>query len=104
MQYENLLKLQQITAKIIQKGNLEIGKELLDLLSDFIKESNEVSDEHNGLYIDCRDYYYYAEKRVELGCGHGSLLSLEEFMYLQEDEFFSCLIENYKNYYNLKGE
>lgn len=33
MQYDNLLKLQEITAKTIQKGNIELGKELLDLLS-----------------------------------------------------------------------
>lgn len=45
-------------------------------------ESNEASDEWHELYIDCRDYYYYAKKRVELGCELGSLLTLEEFMYL----------------------
>lgn len=104
MKYENLYKLQQLAAKRIQKADFEEGKEILDLLYGFIMESNGTSDEWCELYIDCRDYYYYAKKRVELGCEYGSLLSLEEFMYLQEDEFFSCLIENYKNYYNLKEE
>lgn len=104
MKYEHLYKLQQLAAKRIQKADFEEGKEILDLLSDFIMESKEADDEWHELYIDCRDYYYYAKKRVELGCEHGSLLTLGEFMYLQEDEFFSCMIENYKNYYNLKGE
>lgn len=91
MNYTNLLKLQQIIEKTIKKADFELAKELIDLLSDFIMESREGYDEWSELYIECKDYYDYAKARVESGCELEYLLTLEEFIFLQEDEFFEFL-------------
>ena len=92
MNYLTLLRLQGIAAKIIEEGNMDIAKDMLDVFADIILQTTTASlDDAADLYCDINDYYdYVQDMKDKVGKDFQYHLRFEEFLFIKEFPSFIC--------------